>query len=103
LDQGFLSVNEPKALAACLRSLEALKVSEDKLRGNRVPTLVLIGDKDPIKDDVDLFDGVLSNGKIVVIPGATHGTAISSQAFISSMKSFLAAHPAGSARGGPAK
>lgn len=92
LDQGFLSMNEPKALAACLRSLEALTVSEDKLRENRVPTLVLIGDKDPIKDDVDLFDGVLSNAKIVVIPGATHATATSSPAFISSVKSFLARH-----------
>ena len=93
LDQGFLSINEPKALAACLRSLEALRVSEDKLRGNRVPMLVLVGDKDPIKDDVDLFEGVLSNAKIVVIPGASHGTAMSSPVFISSVKRFLAAHP----------
>jgi pimeloyl-ACP methyl ester carboxylesterase len=99
LDQGFLSVNKPKALAACLRSLETLKVSEDNLRANRVPTLVLIGDKDPIKDDVALFDGVLSNARIVFIPGATHGTAISSPAFISSVKSFLAEHPVGSATG----
>jgi len=93
-NQMLLSFNDPKALAAVARSFPAFAVPEAKLRANKVPTLALIGEVDPLKAGVDRLDGVMANLKIVVIPAANHMTAFASPTFISSLKSFLAEHPA---------
>lgn len=90
----ILSFNDPKALAAVARSMGALAVPEEALRANKVPTLALIGEIDPLKAGVDRLDGVMANLKIVVIPKANHMTAFADPAFVSSLKSFLAEHPA---------
>ena len=94
MNQMILAFNDPKALAAVARSFPAFAVPEAKLRANKVPTLALIGEIDPLKAGVDRLDGVMANLKIVVIPGANHMTAFTNPAFVSSLKSFLAEHPA---------
>ncbi len=97
----ILSSNDPKALAACIRGLLKLTVTEKQLRANRVPTLALIGSIDPLKRGVDEMDGVMSNLRIVVIPGADHMTAFTRARFIEELKGFLAAeHGAATAAGG---
>ena len=96
--QMLLAFNDPKALAAIARSTEALIVTKEQLRSNRVPVLALIGEKDPLKAGVDKLDGVLANLKTVVIPGADHMSAVSDPAFVSSLKSFLAEHAAEAAK-----
>jgi pimeloyl-ACP methyl ester carboxylesterase len=90
----LLSFNDPKALAAVARSFPAFAVPEEKLRANKVPTLALIGEIDPLKAGVDRLDGVMANLKIVVIPGANHMTAFTHPDFVSNLKTFLAEHPA---------
>ena len=92
MNQMLLSFNDPKALAAVVRSMGDFAVPEAKLRANKVPTLALIGETDPLKAGVDRLDGVMANLKIVVIPAANHMTAFASPVFISSLKSFLAEH-----------
>lgn len=92
--QMFLTFNNPKALAAVARSMGAFTITKEQLRSNRIPTLALIGEKDPLKAGVDKLDGVMANLKIVVIPEADHMTAMSNPVFLSSLKSFLAKHPA---------
>jgi pimeloyl-ACP methyl ester carboxylesterase len=90
----FLSMgNDPLALAAVARG-GLPQVAEAKIRANKVPTLALIGEVDPLKAGVDHLDGMMPNLKIVVIPGANHLTAFSSPLFLQSLRSFLAAHPA---------
>ncbi len=92
----MLAANDPLALAACARGgLAGLQVSEAKIRANKIPTLALIGDKDPLKAGVDKLDGMMPNLKIVVIPGATHMTAPSSSEFLSGLRVFLAEHSNG--------
>ncbi len=83
---------DPLALAAVVRSFDALAVSEADLRQNQVPTLSIIGEKDPLKDGVDAMRGVMSNLEIVVIEGADHGTAVRSPIFLESLIKFLAKH-----------
>jgi len=82
--------NDPKALAAVVRSFKDLGVAPAKLEINQVPTLALIGDLDPLKTGVDALKGHMGNLKIVVIEGADHMTAVTSPVFIKSLSEFLA-------------
>jgi pimeloyl-ACP methyl ester carboxylesterase len=90
----ILSRNDAKALAALVRSWKALVVSDDKLKANKVPVLVLIGELDPLKKGVDALEGKLTNYHVVVIKNADHMTAFGKEQFISELKSFLAANSA---------
>jgi pimeloyl-ACP methyl ester carboxylesterase len=92
MNQLLMATNDPIALAAVIRGMQNLTVSEAQLRANKVPTLALIGDQDPLKAGVDQLDGVMSNLEIVVIEGADHMTAFSRPEFKESLKKFLAAH-----------
>jgi pimeloyl-ACP methyl ester carboxylesterase len=94
INQMMLTFNDPKALAAVARSFPALAVTEAQLRSNKIPVLAIIGEKDPLKDGVDKLEGVMSNLKIEVIEGANHMSAFASPKFLSTLKSFLAEHPA---------
>lgn len=89
----LLGRNDARALAAVVRGFPALaEVSADNLRANRVPTLALIGDRDPLIEDVERLAGVMANLTVVEIPGATHGTAFSEEMFIESLVQFLDTH-----------
>jgi pimeloyl-ACP methyl ester carboxylesterase len=87
--------NDQKALAAVVRSWKGLVVSDAKLKANKVPTLALIGELDPLKKGVDELEGKLPNLKIVVIEGADHMNAFRNEKFIKELKAFLAAHGSG--------
>ena len=90
----ILASNDPLALAAVSRSLYGLVPSDAKIRVNKVPALALVGDADPLKASIDALDGVMPHLRIVVIPGATHPTAPSNPLFLSTLRAFLAEHPA---------
>ena len=93
-NQMILALNDPDALAAVARSLKQLAVEEKALRTNRVPTLALIGEVDPLKEGVDAMRGVMSNLKIIVIEEADHMTAPGNRKFLDSLSEFLATHRA---------
>ncbi len=94
INQMLMLTNDAKALAACIRGMANLTVTETQLRANQVPTLALIGSDDPLKVGVDELDGVMTNLKIDVLDGADHMTAFSRPQFIEDLKSFLASHSA---------
>jgi pimeloyl-ACP methyl ester carboxylesterase len=83
---------DQKALAAVVRGWKGLVVSDAKLKANKVPTLVLIGELDPLKKGVDALEGRLANAHIVVIEGTDHMTAFTNEKFVKELKSFLAAN-----------
>jgi pimeloyl-ACP methyl ester carboxylesterase len=83
---------DAKALAAVARSFGSFSVSESDLRQNIVPTLSIVGEKDPLKKAVDAMKGVMSNLEIVVIEGAGHGSAAVSPIFLESLIKFLEKH-----------
>jgi pimeloyl-ACP methyl ester carboxylesterase len=96
VSQFLTAMNDVKALAAVLRGMKALHVGEDKLKANKVPTLVLIGELDPLKEGVDaLQKEQMANVQVVVLKGADHLDAFARPEFLSSLKDFLAKHRAG--------
>lgn len=104
INQMLMLTNDSKALAACIRGMPALAVPEAKLRANKVPTLCLIGDKDPLKAGVDEMQKVMANLTVEIVKDTDHMTAFRSPAFIADLQTFLAGHsrlkPAAAAAGG---
>ncbi len=96
--------NDPKALAACVRGMGKLNVTEAQLKANKVPVLALIGELDPLKAGVDELKSVMPDLKVVVIEDTDHMTAFRDPKFIGSLEDFLEAHskvkPAAAAAGG---
>ena len=85
-------MNDTKALAAVARGFGELAVAEEKLKGNRVPTLALIGSDDPLKRGVDEIATLMKNLEVVVIDDTDHLTAFSSPDFVKGLRGFLAKH-----------
>ena len=81
-----------KQLAAVIRSWKTLAVPLEKLKSNKVPTLALIGEVDPLKESVDVIKDRMGNLKVVVIDGADHVTAFTSPKFIHDLREFLDKH-----------
>ena len=86
------AMNDTKALAAAARGFEGLRVTDDQLKSNRVPTLAVIGADDPLKEGVDSVRDVMSNLEVVVIEDIDHMTAFSSPRFRQAIREFLAEH-----------
>jgi pimeloyl-ACP methyl ester carboxylesterase len=85
--------NDPKALAAVVRSWYDLAVSDEKLKANRVPVLAIVGTRDPLKKNLDELKEVLSHlERTVVIDGADHISAPAEPAFVRSVEEFLKKH-----------
>jgi pimeloyl-ACP methyl ester carboxylesterase len=93
INQKIISDNDTKALAAVLRGMKNLAVSDAQLKANQAPTLALIGEIDPLKKGVDELKGRLSNLRTVVIDGADHMTAFTRPEFVQELKEFLRKHP----------
>ncbi len=85
-------LNDTHAMAAAVRSLAALEVTETELRANRVPALTIVGSEDALKKGVDDMTGILANHEVVVIPNANHHSAIKRREFVNALKQFLDAH-----------
>ena len=92
INQMLLLTNDAKALAACIRGMGDLAVTETQLRANKVPTLALIGSDDPLKVGVDELQGVMTNLKVEVIDGADHMTSFARPEFVGDIKEFVATH-----------
>lgn len=92
INQMLMLTNDSKALAACIRGMKGLEVTEAQLRANKVPTLCLIGDQDPLKEGVDAMQKVMANVTVEVIEGTDHMTCFRAPAFIEDLQAFLASH-----------
>jgi pimeloyl-ACP methyl ester carboxylesterase len=90
LDATLGPLNDAKALAAAARGWQHLTVTEKTLRENWIPTLVLIGENDPLKAGVDALDGVMAHAEIQILGGADHMTAMMRPDFRAAIRGFLA-------------
>ena len=61
--------------------MKGLAVTEAQFRANKVPTLCLIGDQDPLKEGVDAMQKVMANLTVEVITGTDHMTCFRSPRF----------------------
>ncbi len=89
----ILSMNDPLALAATIRGMSELTVREQQLEANEVPTLAVIGSRDPLKEGVDAMTGVMSELRVEVLDGADHMSALMdpqhSSAFVEAVRNFV--------------
>jgi len=92
INQMLMLTNDSKALAACIRGMKSLSVTEDKLKANKVPVLAIIGEKDPLKVGVDEMRGKMANLTVDVIEGADHMTTFTNPKFTNDLKAFLQQH-----------
>jgi len=84
--------NDSKALAAMLRSVDALRVDKAALKNNKLPALSIIGGRDPLKPFADQMCAVMANIKEVVVPEANHLSTISRNETLLALEKFLAAN-----------
>jgi pimeloyl-ACP methyl ester carboxylesterase len=89
LNQIVLAFNDPKALAAVARGMKELSVPDDALRNNKVPALVLIGDKDPLKAGVEPLRKARPDIGVHYLDGATHMDAFTRPEFTKKLLEFL--------------
>jgi pimeloyl-ACP methyl ester carboxylesterase len=95
MNQMVMATNDPLALAAAIRGMAQLGVTEEVLRKNSVPALAVVGSLDPLKAGVDAMTGVMTELQVKVIDGADHMTALLSPQFsaqlLDAIRGFLVA------------
>lgn len=85
------ATNDVKALVHVVRGMNGLIVPESALANNRIPTLAIIGDQDPLKvKNVDPMIGKMKNLELKVVEGADHLTTFLRPEFAQALRSFLA-------------
>ncbi len=88
----IMATNDQKALAACVRGMANLSVTEAECRANKIPTLAIVGANDPLKLTVDDLAQVMPELKVQVIDGTDHVTCFFHPKFVEEVKTFVAAH-----------
>lgn len=88
----LMATNDHLALASVIRGLATIEIAEASLRANEVPTLMLIGEIDPIIELCKSAEAVMSELELVVLPGRDHMTAFTDPNYVGNMKRFLAEH-----------
>jgi pimeloyl-ACP methyl ester carboxylesterase len=97
IDALLLGRNDAKALAAVARGNvidKKLALSDEQIKGIKVPMLALVGADDPLRAGVDALKGRLPAVQVVVIDKADHITAFNREEFVRGLKEFLDAHRA---------
>jgi len=88
----LMLTNDTKALAAAIRGMKHLAVSRAQLEKNRVPTLALIGEVDPLRVSVDELQQVMPMLDVVVIKRVGHMDAFMRPLFLDALKQHLRRH-----------
>lgn len=86
---GLLEENDPEALARIAMQWQEWSVTAANLAKNRIPTLALIGSRDPFLTDTQNLLEQMSALRIVTLD-ADHGTLTHKTAFTDRLLDFLA-------------
>lgn len=86
--------NDERALAAVVRGWKTLAIEDGSLAKNRVPTLALVGELDPLRPRVEAWCKRMANVELKTVPHADHMNAFQRTQFRRDLIDFLAAHPA---------
>ncbi len=99
IDFTLSRLNDTTALAACIEGLFDLEISEEELAAIDVPVLNVIGDRDPLKEDVDALEGKLRNHKVVIVRGGDHLSTVGSGTMREAILNHIAEHSLANASG----
>lgn len=84
-------MNDGQALSAAFRSdLSLPPFTEQELRTNRVPTLAIIGERDPFRERVESMRAEMGRLEVLALPGADHESTIGRPEFVTAVLGFLA-------------
>ncbi len=84
--------NERAALAAVMRGMHKLAVTEEALKNNAVPVLTIIGSKDGLLSSTESLTGKMKNHELVVLDGKDHMNTPDTEDFLLALQSFLENH-----------
>jgi len=85
----IMQMNDPKALASVARGMKGHSVTKADLEKVEVPTQLIIGSKDPLKEASDAWMSVQTDDKYIVIEGADHITAPTSPELLKGLEEFI--------------
>jgi pimeloyl-ACP methyl ester carboxylesterase len=88
----WLAGKDPLALAAVRRANRAQVVTDGQMARVRVPTLGIVGSRDPYVEHFRALETIMPTLRVSVIDGATHGDAAARPEFLAGVRGFLAAH-----------
>jgi pimeloyl-ACP methyl ester carboxylesterase len=88
----LLSRNDPIALAAAVRSVKAVQLTNEEIAALKMPLLVIVGSRDLPESRIEAFEGLQPDLNTVVIDGATHADTVPRAEFSDSLRSFLLEH-----------
>lgn len=88
-----LDRNDAAALAAALRSMGALALPEADVRAVGLPTLAVVGERDPARAAVDALAKLLPRLSVTIIDGADHAAAMAHPRLAGAMVAFLRSMP----------
>lgn len=94
INRMLLRSNDVLALAAVIRGNVRLDPAPGKLRQVRLPVLAIVGQRDPVKTELEGLVRLLRDAKLVLIPGATHMNAVGRPEFLTALTTFIEAHQA---------
>jgi pimeloyl-ACP methyl ester carboxylesterase len=80
------------ALAALHRALPEQAITPEQAKAVKVPTLGVVGSLDPYLADFNELKTLRPAMQLVVIEGATHGTAMRQPAFVAAVREFIGAN-----------
>jgi pimeloyl-ACP methyl ester carboxylesterase len=86
------SKNDPVALASVLEGIDELNVTEEELRANKIPTMVLVGTQDGMIRGVRELERVMGNLTAVYVEGEGHASMIGNKEYRAKMKAHFLAH-----------
>lgn len=89
MNTGIGMVNDIAALAAVAPTMLEWAVTEEQLRANTVPALVICGERDPLVEAVRNLDGVLANAEVVYVAGGNHATTVGKRQFRDALRRHI--------------
>lgn len=86
-------INDKAALAKLTARLTEMIIPESDLRQNTVPTLAIIGSRDPLLPDAENLACTMPHCQLAVLPGADHFFISDAPDYLPLVQNFLAEHP----------
>jgi pimeloyl-ACP methyl ester carboxylesterase len=92
IDASLRDANDPGAMAAMLRNWHGMDADPTKLAASRVPCLAIIGERDPLRADLESTARRMPNLRVEIMRGHDHMTAFQDPGFAAAIGAFVGVH-----------
>lgn len=84
--------NDKIALAAMIRSMPTLALSEESLQNISVPVCIIVGSRDPFKASAENLAGHLTDCQLIILERADHIRTLTREEALDGLRRFLMQH-----------